>query len=215
MILDILLGLLFLIICLIFLVICVKINLELSFLNKKIKIKVKILGFKIDVLKKINMAKVKKTEKKTEKEIDTKIEKEAETKVSNDIELDKIEKKTDKEKIEIEDYLKSLELGLEILDEFTKSLTFDEISADIIYGNKDVSKTAINIGEMWAVYGNLTAFLYSNFKIKHYDVNIFPNWNTEKMVIDVNVILKINTRVIRIIRHTKFKNILEIRKRVM
>lgn len=200
---EILLWIIVIICVIILFVVSLKITIYFEYLGKNIKLKLQILGYKIDILNIISKNKVKKVEAKVE--TDVKQEAKSSEKESKD--------KTSVEKKEIEDYLKILELGLEILDEITKSITFEEITLDVLYSAGDSAKTAKTLGSLWATYGNVTAFLYANFKIQKYNINIKPLWNVSQSTIDINTVITINTRIIRVLRHTKVKNIMEIKKR--
>ncbi len=218
--------------------ICLKITLFVNY-NEKLKLTAKILFFKFDILKIIEKSKEKpektKKQKKSKKEtIEVKDENledkilEIEKKSTENKEREKVnesddndEKNEEKSSFKFDlskkdDYLKSIELGIDALSEFTNSITFDKIDVKARLGTDDTAKTGQLLGVFWVFYGFMTAFLISNFKIKDYKVDVLPNWEAKTMEIDeIDAEIIVHTRILRIIRHIKYKNIIEIRKRVL
>lgn len=199
------------ILALILILLFLKITLIIRYNENKIEVFVKVFNFKINLLKNARLKKTVKAD--SEKEMQ-----DIEENVKKDVRYKEKEtklKESNIAKLEIEDYLEILSLSLEILDELTKSITFKKVKIYCWFSFEDPAKTAKMLGHIWTTYGNVTAFLYSNFKIKDYDINFIPLWNADSKKIDVDADIVLNTRLLRIIRHTKIKNLMKIKKRVI
>lgn len=192
-ILKVIFGIILVVIFLILIVICAKITVDFSYLDEKISLKVRFLGINIDIIK--IMDKFSKQKKQT-------VDKPK-----------KEESKEKKEKLSVDDYLTILHDAIDILEEFAFSFTFKKIYATIKIATKDVANTGMVLGASWNIYSYITSFLRSNFIIKQYNVDIVPNWDEKnEVLVDTNIV--IHTRIFRILKHLKYKKILEIRKRV-
>lgn len=238
MILNIISYILLTILILMVIIVSVKITVEILYQDENLKIYIKILGFKIDILKTTNKPKKdKKSNKKsnektvnhTAKQINEEIVQEIKNEVVNKIEISekkddknfkKTEKIQEKKKIDfdvdkIDDYIEILGDILDILEQLAFCITLKKIVTDIYIQTEDNAKTGKFLGTLWVLYGNITAFLYTNFLIKEYKINFSPVWDKEETKITGNAHIILHTRIIRVIKNIKYKKILDIRKKVL
>ena len=235
------LGILGAILFVIIVLICIKFTITINYTDEVLSIYVKVLGIKIDVNKVIdrfNKPKKEKTVKvkkrksenpvtqiqelevsqeniqKTQEEPDNKSSettenyKKAQKKKKTKFDFKKIIQEKDK-------YLEILSEVIDMLNELAFSFYFKDITISAEMGTDDPCKTGKYIGYFWSIYGSASAFIFSHFRVKKHKVNLRPLWNTDKFVVNANANIVICVRIINILRHVKYKKILEIRKRVL
>lgn len=156
----------------------------------------KILCFKIDVLKIIQKFKNRKKEDIVDDEQD-----------------DGEKKKFTFEVNKIDDYLKKISDILDVLEQFAFCFTITKFDADISIQTKDNASTGKLLGTFWALYGNVTVFLHNNFIIKSYDIDFSPIWDADSTKIEGIAKIILHTRICRVLFNIKYKKISEIRKR--
>lgn len=110
-------------------------------------------------------------------------------------------------------YLDTLSDILDILNELAFSFYFKNISIDLKIATENACKTGQYVGYFWIIYGNATAFLYNNFLIKNYNVKATPLFEKEKLTVECNGNITICVRLISILRHIKYKKVMEIKRR--
>ncbi|MFI3115151.1 MAG: DUF2953 domain-containing protein [Clostridia bacterium] len=113
----------------------------------------------------------------------------------------------------IDDYMELLSDVLDILEELAFCLTVEKISTEFFLRTDDDAKTGKLIGVFWVLYGNITAFLYKNFIIKQYKIDITPIWEQTSFEVVVNSEIIVHTSICRVLKNINYKKIKEIRKR--
>lgn len=215
MIFDIILYILLTILVLLVIIVSIKITLEAYIDGEKQGVYVKILCFKLDILKILEKKPKTSDEKKGVSQKTEKVKELPKTEHKNDEKDENIKEKKrfkfDSEKID--DYLDTLSDALDILENLAFCFTIKKLNADISVKSDDNAKLGNVLGAFWVFYGSLTAFLYNNFLIKQYKVNFSPIWDQEEFEILPKADIIIYTRIFRVLINIKYKKIKEIRKR--
>ena len=97
-----------------------------------------------------------------------------------------------KEKKRIMDYWPIVQLIFDLLSDFGKKITVQDLGFKMILGGGDPYDLSINYGRYWAVLGNLMPHLESWFTIKKRDLEIACDYTASNTKIDTSIDLRLS-----------------------